>query len=123
MIGAEYIQENLVDDFEPEDGVERLSDPEKPKIPGAVAPVERKSNRKKRDLHNQKREENRKLLVKLPAPQHCSNGGLQARLRAPQVQRRRLAAEGHCVGKGQNRATTHWSRRFHLPLSSGRLVR
>src|SRR4030088_3833813 len=69
VIGAKHIEENLMNNLEAENGVDRLAQPETPEIQTVVAGApKRKDDCKIRNLYQEEQEKYRKLLVQLTAP-------------------------------------------------------
>jgi hypothetical protein len=88
VIGAEDVDENLVDNFKTEDCVDRLAHPEWKEVHVVVTcKPERENNRKIHDLSQEKSEEYGKLLMQLPPPKHYSHHQLNDWLGAPKIKR------------------------------------
>src|SRR5208337_1190104 len=121
VIGAEHVEENLMNNLEAENRVDRLTQPEEPKIHVLIAGEPKgKDNRKIRNRRQEKQEEPRKLLVQLTAPEDRRNRRLQDGLWAPQTNYDGMAVPSHRTCRGRTRPTVIAALRPCSP-SSGRL--
>ena len=82
MIRPEYIEKNLVNDFETEDRGDRRPQPVQPEVP-VVVRAERKDRDKDSDMSDEVGKEHGKLLMQATAPEHDRHHRLKNRVGVP----------------------------------------